>query len=90
MRNFIAVLLAAILATSAVAADRPVGPETGQARSSADQNDNTSEADGGGWNPAGGFPERQGAGAPSELAYDQDYRHCWRCRWGWCFPVPCG
>lgn len=37
MRNFIAVLLAAFLAAPvAFAADRPVGPETGQARDGED------------------------------------------------------
>ena len=40
MRNFLAVMLAAFLAVStaapSLAADRPVGPETGQARTSDD------------------------------------------------------
>lgn len=90
MRNFIVVLLAAFLATSAGAADRPVGPETGQARSSADQVSSPGGPDSGGWYPTGGFPVRHVSEVPSELAYDQNYRHCWRCRWGWCFPVPCG
>lgn len=87
MRNFIAVLLAALIATSAVAADRPVGPETGQARIGADQVSSPGGPDDGGWYL---IPERHGSGVPSELTYDQNYRHCWRCRWGWCFPVPCG
>ena len=38
MRNFFAILLAAFLAApAALAADRPVGPETGQARTSNDE-----------------------------------------------------
>lgn len=85
MRYLLAAMLAAFLAMPVAAADRPVGPETGQARVNDGANDfNFSEDEGGGALIGGGpswtWAHDPRGGPGSEIRYTGG----WRCDyWPW-------
>ena len=79
MRIFMAALLAAFLAAPvAFAADRPVGPETGQARHAAEDDRDFGQGNDEDW----GAPFRNSG--PSNEVRRSSTDCIWYCRWGWC------